>query len=289
MLRLCDIHIRDPFVLVHDGQYYMYGTRGADTWGPGTGFDVYVSRDLENWSEPREVFARTPDFWADLNYWAPEVHEYRGRFYMLASFKAEGRCRGTQILAADSPLGPFVPHSDGPVTPPDWECLDGTFYVDPQGVPYMVFCHEWLQVKDGQMCAVRLSQDLRRAEGEPVVLFCASQPEWADKGAENYVTDGPFLYTTASGKLLMLWSSYAQGQYVEAVALSESGRVTGPWTHQPQLLFQRDGGHGMVFRRLDGQLLFVLHAPNDTPNERPALICVEEQGDTLRRQAGPAD
>lgn len=289
MLRLCDIHIRDPFVLVHEGQYYMYGTRGADTWGPGTGFDVYVSWDLENWSGPREVFARTPDFWADLNYWAPEVHEYRGRFYMLASFKAEGRCRGTQILAADSPLGPFVPHSDGPVTPPDWECLDGTFYVDAQGVPYMVFCHEWLQVQDGEMCAVRLSQDLRRAEGEPVVLFSASQPEWADKGAENYVTDGPFLYTTASGKLLMLWSSYAQGQYVEAVAFSESGRVTGPWTHQPQLLFQRDGGHGMVFRRLDGQLLFVFHAPNDTPNERPALICVEEQGDVLRRQASPAD
>lgn len=34
MLRLWDIHIRDPFILVHGGQYYMYGTRGADNWGP---------------------------------------------------------------------------------------------------------------------------------------------------------------------------------------------------------------------------------------------------------------
>ena len=75
MLRLKDIHIRDPFVLVHGGNYYMYGTRGADTWGPGTGFDVYVSSDLQSWNGPHEVFARTPDFWADLHYWAPEVHE----------------------------------------------------------------------------------------------------------------------------------------------------------------------------------------------------------------------
>ena len=39
---LNDINIRDPFILADDGHYYMYGTRGASTWGCGTGFDVYV-------------------------------------------------------------------------------------------------------------------------------------------------------------------------------------------------------------------------------------------------------
>ena len=28
-----EIHIRDPFVLVHGGKYYLYGTRGATCWG----------------------------------------------------------------------------------------------------------------------------------------------------------------------------------------------------------------------------------------------------------------
>lgn len=42
-------------------------------------------------------------------------------------------CRGTQILRADKPEGPFVPLSDGPVTPADWECLDGTLYVAADG------------------------------------------------------------------------------------------------------------------------------------------------------------
>ena len=32
------------------------------------GFDVYVSDDLKNWSEPIEVFKRPDDFWATLNF-----------------------------------------------------------------------------------------------------------------------------------------------------------------------------------------------------------------------------
>ena len=40
-----DINIRDPFVLVVDGKYYMYGTRAAN-FGQGTGgFDVYVGTE----------------------------------------------------------------------------------------------------------------------------------------------------------------------------------------------------------------------------------------------------
>ena len=149
-MKLNEINIRDPFVLPVGGKYYMYGTRGSKIFGYAIGFDVFVSEDLENWSEPHSVFEASADFWADRNFWAPEVHAYRGKYYMFASFKAENACRGTQILAADTPMGPFVPLTKEPVTPRDWECLDGTLYVSPEGKPYMVFCHEWVQVKDGE-------------------------------------------------------------------------------------------------------------------------------------------
>ncbi len=230
-------------------------------------------------SQPREAFTRPADFWADENFWAPEVHKYGGRYYMLASFKKDGVCRGTQILAADSPEGPFTPHSDGPVTPRDWECLDGTLYIE-DGVPYMVFCHEWLQVHDGEMCALRLSDDLKCAVGEPVVLFRASA-EWAIKGADNYVTDGPFMYRTQGGKLLMIWSSSAAQGYCEAISYAEDGKLLGKWRHDPRLLFERDGGHGMIFRTNDGQLKFTLHQPNSNPDERPHIIDLVERDDTL--------
>ena len=58
-----EINIRDPFVLTRNGQYYLYGTRGVTCWGPADGFDVYVSRDLENWDGPFECFHNDGTFW----------------------------------------------------------------------------------------------------------------------------------------------------------------------------------------------------------------------------------
>ena len=215
-------------MLTRNGQYYLYGTRGATCWGPADGFDVYVSRDLENWDGPFECFHNDGTFWADRNYWAPEVHEYHGKLYMLASFKREDLCRGTAILTADNPLGPFVPHSDGRVTPSNWECLDGTLYVSPDDKPYLVFAHEWVQVGDGEICDMHLSDDLSRAIGEPKLLFHASEAEWArlvhhrSSGRDGYVTDGPSMWRTADGTLLCLWASFSDEGYTEGVAISDN-------------------------------------------------------------------
>ena len=134
-----DINIRDPFILPYEGKYYLYGSRGSEVWEDNaTGLDVYVSDDLENWSEPKEIFTRTADFWADRHYWAPEVYAYNGAFYMFASFKSADRCRGTMVLKADKPDGKFTVHSEGTITPPDWESLDGTLYISKSGKPYMI-------------------------------------------------------------------------------------------------------------------------------------------------------
>lgn len=51
-----EINIRDPFVLVECDTYYMYGTRAKDFGRFVGGVDVYISKDLENWSEPFECF-----------------------------------------------------------------------------------------------------------------------------------------------------------------------------------------------------------------------------------------
>ena len=284
MLRT-DINIRDPFVLVHDGQYYLYGTRGATCWGKASGFDVYVGRDLEHWDGPHVCFENDGTFWADRNYWAPEVHAWQGAFYMFASFKNETRRRGTAILRAETPMGPFVPWSDGPVTPAEWECLDGTFHVDRQGRPYMVFCHEWVQAGDGTVCAVPLTGDLRAPAGGVNVLFHASETSWCrlmkhSSGMEGYVTDGPFLWRTSDGALTLLWASFSEGGYTEAQAVSESGEIDGPW-RQVEPLFWRDGGHGMVFRGLDGRLLLTLHSPNEHLMERAHFYPIEEKDGRL--------
>ncbi|MBP3646657.1 MAG: family 43 glycosylhydrolase [Clostridia bacterium] len=287
-MKRSEINIRDPFVLVHDEKYYMYGTRGGTCWGKADGFDVYVSTDLEEWDGPHECFHNDGSFWADQNYWAPEVHLWRGAFYMFASFKNDALCRGTAILRAESPMGPFVPHSDGRVTPSDWECLDGTFYVSREGKPYMVFCHEWVQVGDGEVLAMELTDDLRAPAGEPRLLFHASDAKWSrfvhhSSGIDGKVTDGPFLWRTADGTLLCLWASFSEKGYTEAIAVSDNGEIDGNF-EQATPLFDDDGGHGMVFRALDGQLYMTLHAPNRYREERPQFHRIQEENGTLIRQ-----
>lgn len=275
-----EIRVRDPYVLVHEDHYYLYGTRSETAFtGEAYGFDVYVSEDMENWDGPHEVFHRPEGFWSRKSYWAPEVYLYKGRFYMFATFADEKKGLGTAALVSDSPMGPFEMWSDGYITPKEWRCLDGTLHVSPDGTPYMVFCHEWKQIHDGTVCAVRLTDDLKQSAGEPWELFSASQAKPFVKKFlfRNYVTDGPFLIRTPDGKLHMLWSTHAKTGYVEAIAHSDSDELTGNWKSDERLLYDHDGGHGMIFQDLQGRYWLVLHYPNTTWKEHARFIAIEYQ------------
>lgn len=279
-----DIPVRDPYVLVDGGKYYLYGTRVKTCWGYADGFDVYVSEDLEHWSEAIEVFHNNGDFWANQNYWAPEVHYYLGDYYMFASFKKENMSRGTQILRSDSPLGPFLPITDGPITPKGWECLDGTLYVDRDQQPYIVFCHEWQQIGNGTMCAMKLSKDLKEAVSDPWILFDAKSAGWTKSidGENSYVTDGPFLQRTKDESLVMLWSSHGEEGYAQAMARSTNGEIDGTWQQDQDLIFSKNGGHGMIFKTIQGEQMLTIHMPNKTPEERAVFFPIIEEHGTYK-------
>ncbi|MBD8070736.1 glycoside hydrolase family 43 protein [Bacillus sp. PS06] len=293
MIENKDIQMRDPFIFTNkkDGKYYLYGSTDKNVWTDGTGFDVYVGDDLENWEGPFQVFAPKEDFYSNKQFWAPEVHEYRGSYYMFATFlRNDGKHRGTAILRSESLLGPFEPHSEGSVTPEDWLSLDGTLYIDEDEQPWMVFCHEWLQVGDGEICAVRLSEDLKQAIDDPVLLFQASEAPWPTqlelplnypdeevRERDNYVTDGPFMYKASNGELLMLWASMKNKSYAQGISRSSSGKLTGPWEHDSETIYQDNGGHGMLFHTFEDSLMLTLHSPNKTPEERPIIIPVKEE------------
>lgn len=290
--RLEDIHFRDPYILAIPSRkkYYLYGSIGQNVWnGPAIGFDVYESEDLIHWSGPSPCFRAPADFWSDHHYWAPEVYEWEGRFYMFASFKAEGVSRVTGVLVADQPEGPFELWCRS-LTPPDWECLDGTLYVDDQGDPWMIFCKEWVQVEDGEMYAVRLKPDLKGTIGKPDLLFKASEAPWSVGGGEQrnrYVTDGPFLYRMQNDELVMMWSTSGQDGYTLGLARSLSGKPQGPWTQDDKPLFANNGGHGMLFRTFEGQLCLTIHAPNNHPKERPVIFRMQEKQGQLTLMDNP--
>ncbi len=281
-MKTTDINIRDPFVLAENGRYYMYGTRGAGFGRNTGGFDVYVSDDLENWSDPVECFdSESNGLNREVN-WAPEVHRYRDQYYMFATFTQKNGLRGTYALIADRPEGPFRPHSEGALTPDGWECLDGTLYISKNGAPYLVFCHEHTQIIDGKICFLPLSDDLRAAAGEPTDLFAASEPYYMKSALSDghYVTDGPFMYRTADGTLLMIWSSFPDGRnYAECVVRFAGGELGGDFEHLPPLVTD-DGGHGMIFRAGE-KLMLTFHAPNESLKERPVFRELVDLGDRV--------
>lgn len=279
MFRNENINLRDPNVLVKDGTYYMYGTgwRGyKNTSGNLNG----------EWTELPNLVTVPED--VDGCQWAPEVHEYKGAYYMFTTYlsKKTGH-RGTTILKADSPEGPFVEISNGLITPSDWDAIDGTLYVDKAGQPWLVFVHEWTSTggRGGQMAIAKMSDDLSKLISEPVEIFSAGDPDWATSG----VTDGCYLYEAQNGQLLMIWSNFDSG-YCVGIARSVSGNIKGPWTHDYHRIFScvmtenYDGGHGTLFYDLDGNLMMSVHSPNSKGEgyfEAPTFVKLKELNGTL--------
>ena len=284
-----EINIRDPFVLTYDGKYYLYGTRSETCWSKADGFDCYVSNDLQEFEGPIEVFHKPEGFFADQEYWAPECYFYQGAFYFVTTFGAEDRKKGIYILKSESPTDPFQLYS-GRLTPEEWTCIDGTLYFE-DGAPYLVFSHSFEEEPDGDFCVVRLSEDLLSAQSEPVTLFSAKQTAWAKPfpfakeefgmDGEVYFSDGPSLMKLEDGRLYMILSSWSVNGYAVGVAVSESGRMKGPWKLQDEPLYPENGGHGMFFRNLEGEIIFTLHYPNDKYQEHPVFWHIKAENGKL--------
>ena len=303
-IEIKDLYVRDPYIVAHKPTqtYYLYkasmvtGKNGKS----GSGVVAYKSKDLKIWRGPYTVFTMPADNWITGAIWAPEVHYYKGGYYLFATINSDIEWkkrrdgfpkytfRGTQVFHSKSVDGPFLPFKDKePYTPMDRMALDGTLWEE-NGIPYMVYCHEWVQIEDGTMELVQLAQDLSRPVGASLTLFNASSASWSTgniqkNGITTYVTDGCFLYRTKANRLLMIWSSFKNGKYAIGIAASTTGKIRGPWIQQPDLLFEEHGGHGMLFKTFEGKLMLTFHGPNSPAGtERMKIYEVEDTGATLK-------
>jgi beta-xylosidase len=191
IVNLDSLRWRDMCVLADpvSKNYYIVGPGGRSV-------RCYTSKDLINWEGPRMIYTAPQDVWGDIpiiSIWAPELHYYKGKYYLFLTFDTRNRfseqwrnwerngrvTRGTTILVSDSPAGPYSAFKKSSTLPSDMMTLDGTLWVE-DGVPYMVYCHEWVQVTDGAVGYVKLKDDLSDTDGEPVNLFRGSQASWKE-------------------------------------------------------------------------------------------------------------
>ena len=301
-----DIAIRDPYIVVDNENklYYLYGATRLEKDRPNgrEGVKMYKSEDLVHWTGPYLVYETPENSWADPKHgvWAPEVHKYKGGYYLFATLTNKEKvletksdrplihARGTQVFHSKSPYGPFIPFKNKPHTPETIMALDGTLWVEDEK-PYMIFCHEWIQTTNGGMVYSKMKDDLSSLSGKIYEMFTAKEGEWVrslsnhnGKPVEGYITDGCFLHRLKSGKLMMIWSSFGENGYAVASAYSDNGKLDGNWIQNKELVFQSNGGHAMMFKNLDGELMLALHHPNSGSTPKCKLFKVEEYENGIR-------
>lgn len=294
---LDSIQLSDPFVFADEKSqtYYMTGTGGM----------VWKSKDLATWSGPYRVVEVNPNSWMGPHpmIWAAEIHQYQGKYYYFATFTNRDvkidtvannviERRACHVLVSDKPDGPYRPFGDDTYLPADMPTLDATLWIDKDKKAYMVYCHEWLQNRNGTVEKIELKPDFSGTLGERKILFRASDSPWSRENTDdgsvrpNMVTDGPFLFRTTKGKLGMLWTSWVHDVYTQGVAYSQSGTLDGPWVQEPEPITPPNFGHGMIFRTFDGRLLMSVHSHKKEAQERtirrPCFFTVSNKGSKLK-------
>lgn len=283
-----DISLSDPFIMADakTRQYYMTGTGGG----------LWRSSDLEMWTYIGVPLQFNSSGWmgTEPQVWASEIHCIDGKYYNISTLTngsvtidAQGHPRrAVHIMSSTLPEGKYTLISGGDATylPAEKATLDGTCFEDTDGKRYLLYCHEWIQNGNGTIEYIGLKPDMTGTQGEAVVMTRAHDAEWNT----SPVTDGPYLFRTQTGHLGMIWTSWHGDRYVQGVAYSSTGKLSGPWVHEPLPITPDNYGHGMLFRTFEGQLLMSIHSHRNINldvqsfERHPVLFVMDDSGDRLR-------
>lgn len=198
------LKLGDPFMLhASDGRYYMYGTSLGD------GFEAFVSDDLVNWESCGQIYkGGQPGQWNKDCFWAPEVYERNGKYYIFFSANLcdslnvnnDLETFNIGVAVSDSPAGPFTDLMNRPVFQPEWPIIDANVYFDDaNGKCYLYFsrcCYKHAvdselaqqmkaedkqyqtieglkdEIQESWVYGVELKPDFSGVIGEPQALLC---------------------------------------------------------------------------------------------------------------------
>ena len=293
-----EISMSDPYIFPDEKSHNYYLT--------GTGGRLYKSQDLKMWTGPYPLINLSGTWMDGLFVAAGEIHNIGDKYYYAGTWSDHSNLienvprrynvptNQTQLLVSatvEGPYKPLVADHDFCLGPEDWDIIDGTLYEENDTV-YMVLVHEWTQLIDGTMAYMPLSKDLTHRTAEPVTIFRASEALWSKEmnsigeatfglKMPGWVTDGPQLFRTKTGKLGMLWSSWGEHRYAQGVAYSTSGSIKGPWVQETEAFKGDNSGHGMLFTTFEGKRLFIVHHAESNGPRKPQLYEVDDSGDKL--------
>lgn len=251
----------DPFVLRHGDKYYLYATNAEE------GFRVYSSADFSAW-EDCGLCLRAGDVIGEKWFWAPEVMERGGKFYMV--YTAEEHLA---IAVSESPTGPFVQ------TQKKWlseeRAIDGHFFCDDDGTVYLYY----VRLRDGnEIYVAELDRDLKRLDEAHETFLIRAEAEWECRDCR--VTEGPFVHKHGGNYYLTYSANHTRSpDYAVGCAVSRSPRgpfvkaAYNPVLHRNEVA--NGVGHHSFVRSAKGELICVYHRHFDLHTFRPRLVCAD--------------
>src|SRR5437763_748024 len=108
----------DPSIIRVGAEFWATAT--SSEWGPQ--FPLLHSTNLVNWELVGSVFEHRPT-WAVANFWAPEISEYNGHYYVYYVGRKKGGPLAVAVATAEKPSGPYkdcgplVAQPDGSIDP----------------------------------------------------------------------------------------------------------------------------------------------------------------------------
>ncbi|HEY0457106.1 MAG TPA: glycoside hydrolase family 43 protein [Verrucomicrobiae bacterium] len=101
-------YFADPFVWQVNGEYYAIGTGALEASGKTLGkiFSILHSTDLFTWQFASHAMS-PPDSALGDTFWAPEVAEHDGKFYLYYSVGFADQNHQLRVAVADAPQGPY--------------------------------------------------------------------------------------------------------------------------------------------------------------------------------------
>jgi beta-xylosidase len=255
---------------VADG-YVAYGTGSAPG---GRAFEVLRSDDLVSWRSVGGALEPLAEAWA-TDYWAPEVAEEDGRYFMYYSAGAGDRGHLLRVAVAEAPEGPF--RDQGLVLTPDERfAIDPHPFRDADGQWYLFYAHD---VTDGERVGTTVAVDrmtsMTALEGRPRTLLRASgdwqlylrEREMYGAVHDWHTLEGPFV-RRREGRYHLLYSGGNWQEPTYGVAHAVADHPLGPYREPatgPTVLQTLPGrvlgpGHNSIVEGPDGEDWLVYHA-----------------------------
>jgi len=256
----------DPFILADgDGKYYMYGTSGE------SGFRAYSSDNLVDWKDEGLIYqGATAESWTVDCFWAPEVYERDGKYYLW--YSANWKNNPTNeletfrigVAVSDKPTGPFKEMNGGPVFDPGYPVIDvNLLFDDANGKVYLYYsrcCYKhpveseiadwarekgWFdEIEESWIYGVELKPDYSGIIGEPVLLLRPpvkmdnEQTEWESRSVTSQEvngrrTEGSYIFKKGDLYYMMYSGNFFMGANY-AVGYATSHNPLGPFEKAPE-------------------------------------------------------